>query len=462
MQREQHPVDRLFREALQEDQMQPSEASREQFLEEAATILAKRRRNRFRWFFAGTTLLVILGVAAGALILSMDKAGPTPSKITQSDKTTNQGSSDQSVKPIASPKKPGSQQTIPVNSHKEKTETAEKQTPNPKNSETSNRNKKESTKTDHSVPDNPQPLIEKSDDNWHPETKLTIENTQKKQQVVKKSTVEEPMKKLQETPEPIIENAENEKTKNIQPLDDEKKPAKKQWHDTKPWSWFLGLSYSPEWMFNTLEGTKYVNNMALEFGIRFRKYSIRTGLGISLTEGTNELLVEYNDYLGNYQRLDSLSFAWDNQHYYLIPTYYTTNTDVWDSLMQLDYPTVIKRYTYLQIPLILGYDMVQTKRFSLGFRVGPQLSILLNTKQLNNDYDPGKNRVIRINQITPDRIATNWQIIGGISAAFRISPLFAIEIEPNIRYYFNSVYEKGDGVKKPWSLGFRAAISINP
>ncbi|MBE0649007.1 MAG: hypothetical protein IH596_14645 [Bacteroidales bacterium] len=226
------------------------------------------------------------------------------------------------------------------------------------------------------------------------------------------------------------------------------------------WQFATSLYYFPEWMFNTLEGDKFVSNFGIEESFRYGRYVLRTGIGLSIAKGTNELMVEYNDYLGSFDLLDSIRFNWDEKNYHLLPTYYTSNKDVWDSLLKLDNPKVIKRYTYLQIPFILGYDVLQTKRISVGFRAGPVLSLLIHSKQLSVEYDPGKNQIIRINQVTPDRVQTNWQLMGGINVSLPIAKRIGFEIEPNIKYYFNSVYEKSDASKKPWSVGFRACFSI--
>jgi len=230
--------------------------------------------------------------------------------------------------------------------------------------------------------------------------------------------------------------------------------------ETSDWKFATSVYYAPEWMFNTLEGNKFVSNFGLEENFRYGRYSVRTGIGLSITKGTNELVVEYNDFLGSYQQLDSMSFSWDEQHYHLIPSYYLSNQDVWDSLIRLDYPRIIKRYTYLQIPLILGYDIIQKKRFSFGFRAGPLLSILINTTTLSGNYDPGKNRIVQVNQVTPDRIQTNWQIMAGINLSLPVWGRVTLELEPEIKYYFNSVYEKSSITKKPWSLGLRASVRI--
>jgi hypothetical protein len=47
-----------------------------------------------------------------------------------------------------------------------------------------------------------------------------------------------------------------------------------------------------------------------------------------------------------------------------------------------------------------------------------------------------------------------------LSAAFRLTKQLSVEIEPNARYYFNSVYEKPANNTKPWSVGVRAAFIV--
>ncbi len=212
-------------------------------------------------------------------------------------------------------------------------------------------------------------------------------------------------------------------------------------------------------MFNTLNGDKFANNMGLEGTFHVGRYSVRTGVGLSFTTGWNEMLVESNPYLGAYKALDSITFAWGD-NYNLVPTYFTKTEAVFDTTLQYTYTDIKKRYTYLQVPLVLGYDFWENSWLSLGVRAGAVMSVLLNTKTSSMTFDPGKDRIVQINNITPDRIELNWQAMGGINAAFRLSQRFSIELEPEIRYYFNSVYESSVLTKKPWSVGVRAAVVV--
>ena len=230
-------------------------------------------------------------------------------------------------------------------------------------------------------------------------------------------------------------------------------------YPSKKWNISIGANYTPEVMFNTLNGDKFANNMGLEGTFHVGRYSVRTGVGLSFTTGWNEMLVESNPYLGAYKALDSITFAWGD-NYNLVPTYFTKTEAVFDTTLQYTYTDIKKRYTYLQVPLVLGYDFWENSWLSLGVRAGAVMSVLLNTKTSSMTFDPGKDRIVQINNITPDRIELNWQAMGGINAAFRLSQRFSIELEPELRYYFNSVYESSVLTKKPWSVGVRAAVVV--
>lgn len=222
----------------------------------------------------------------------------------------------------------------------------------------------------------------------------------------------------------------------------------------------VGVYYTPEWMFNTLEGTKSVSNFGVEGTFHFGRFSIRTGAGLSVNKGTNELSVAYNDFLGSYNKLDSMKFKWNTPTQNYIATMYMSRKDVWDSLMKLEYPKVVKRYTYLQVPMIMGYDLWQSDAISIGLRAGPVMSVLLTSRQLSAAFDPGQKRIISINDISPGQVSLNWQAMAGISVSIRLVKDWVLEVEPSYRYYFNSVYEKPEAAMKPWSVGIRVALML--
>lgn len=470
MKKQPNKVDEFFRETLQDHKVVPSEAAKAAFLKEAATLEGSRKFYT-RWYFYLSAIILVVLTGAGLSLLrsghSTKKTGPISTTSSVSNSLPGKKGK------IFTPTYP-SENKINEKENKSSTNPIQKINTSPPQ----NRNTKSFTTSTYS----PDKRTE------HPETASSSSPIEKPVSKNPKSTFNDKKPDSQNPPsEPQVKNPVPEPATIVatQPLSgsattkDSVKKTNRETTDTlttvklstsnpepepvatqKNWNFGIGLYYAPEWLFNTLEGEKYVNNFGIEGTFHFGRYSIRTGAGLSMTKGTNELSVNYNDYLGHFNKLDSIQFTWNPTHSKLIPTYYFTNENVWDSLMKVADAKVVKRYTYLQIPLILGYDFWQNEQFSIGLRAGPILSVLLNSEVLSDNYDPGKNKIILINRIAPERIQTNWQILGGINATYHFSRRYGIELEPKIRYYFNSVYEKSAINKKPWSVGIRAAFII--
>jgi hypothetical protein len=183
-------------------------------------------------------------------------------------------------------------------------------------------------------------------------------------------------------------------------------------------------------------------------------------LGLSVSKGYYEYATEYQEFLGEYEKLDSITFAWDEPQYHLMPTKYMSNEEVFEDTLSTSYSQINKKHYYLEIPLILGYDFITKKSWRLGLRAGPRLSLLVNTKTLNYMEDLGRNRVVQINQITSDRIHTNWQFVGAANLGIYTKGRVFFEMEPQFTYYFNSVYESADQGVSPWSISMRVAIGF--
>jgi hypothetical protein len=238
---------------------------------------------------------------------------------------------------------------------------------------------------------------------------------------------------------------------------DSKETSKQGQADLTPY-FTAGIYYLPEWMFNTLEDTKFVNNFGFEATFYRGPISIRTGAGLSVSKGITKNAVEYNDFLGTYNKLDSITFIFNESEHNFTPNLYMTSQKVWDSISNFDSTKVIKRYTYLQIPLVLGFDFWQKGIFTAGVRVGTIMSVQVSSRQLSGEYNPGQNQVIGINMITPEQVNVNWQALGGLNVSARLRKNIFLEIEPQARYYYQSIYEKSDMAKKPWSVGVRMAV----
>lgn len=239
------------------------------------------------------------------------------------------------------------------------------------------------------------------------------------------------------------------------------KVAPKGFFYNKP---FKGLSiaveYSPEYIFNgNQEADQLIHSGGLTFEYKRKGYSIRTGLGLSVTGDITRESIDYKSYLGTTKILDSVQFEWDADHRKLTPVFYYTDQRIFEDQISTAVLKTKMRYTYLQIPIVLGYDFISKKEYSLGFRTGALCQILLKSEQTSTDYSVENDLIINMSQVTPDRLKLHWEALGGINLGIRLSDRFKLELEPQVRYYFNSVYEKSDGIDKPWSLSLRTAIT---
>jgi hypothetical protein len=441
-----NPLDDLFRGSLEEHPVQPSEEGRAAFLREAGALMKSPP-----FFQRGSTrllllllLLVLTGTGIGIYLYSTKENPVTEKKEQPVTVAENRISNQPALSPATEVTKP-----IPATTEKTTIRRSENsQTPKSTDETTITKTKSSANITEENI-SKPSTQPENK-----PETKPEVKPVAAEPVPVPETKTEE---KVSPVNEPVEPATPPDATPPAPP-----KPVEKAHGWTKPWYFSAGAHYTPEWMFNLAESdAKFVNNFGVDAAFTFDRYSISTGIGLSITKGSNEIAIGTEDYLGTYNQLQDITFVWDSKNYKYIPTISTTPTDVYDTAVTYTYTVVEKQYTYLQVPLILGYDFIMTDKIRFGVRSGPILSLLLNSKQLTTAFDPGKDKVIQINNITPERIQANWQIIAGLSLQYLPSRRFTLEIEPQARYYFNSVYEKSDVTTKPWSAAVRAAVYVN-
>ena len=223
------------------------------------------------------------------------------------------------------------------------------------------------------------------------------------------------------------------------------------------------LFYKGEYILNSDEENKMVNSIGVEYQFRpfHPKYVVRAGLGVSLSAGNYEYGIDYNEYMGSYMHLDSVTFTLAEDNFHLESTYHQTEKTVYDTALQTEYLSTDKRFVYLYVPVMLGYDFIRTEKLTFGLRAGPSLSVLLNQKAATPDYDAGQNQVVGVNLLTPQREILNWQASGSLNLTFISKNDYFLEIEPAFSWYFNQLNgdDKGDD---PYSIGLRIAVGILP
>ena len=461
-------IDELFRSSLADYKPVPEAKSKERFLASATGLWAGSSGSGLNWKYLLLAAVLLLGIS-GALYMYLSKGNDqqdklsleqaaglnvdktltkTPETVKSEDATTVSSGNNNNNNNNNNPKEPeSSAASQPVKTTTNLQKTADNKSGTP------------------SVTDKPASATQLTNSRNNLTSSVIIKSNSDKNTLSAISFIPTYVNTYKYIPglynEPaglIIREIEVRPLPDTEPTDEDYKRVRKN----SPLNMAYSVHYRPEFVFNIIDNNKLVHNFGIDLHFKLfdDKYIIRTGISSSISKGYYEYAVLYNEYLGSYEGLDSITFQWDDNHYHLIPTYHTSEREVFDTAVQTDVTKVYKRFTYLQIPLMLGYDFITHERFSMGARLGPTLSILLSDNTLSDDYDPGKHRVIQVNQITPDRIETNWMLSAGFNFSFYSKKRLFYEIEPQFSYYFNSVYQKYDVTKPPFSVGIRLSVGI--
>ncbi|MBK7215168.1 MAG: hypothetical protein IPH88_18140 [Bacteroidales bacterium] len=225
------------------------------------------------------------------------------------------------------------------------------------------------------------------------------------------------------------------------------------------------IKFEPGFRYNIdlpLDGSNAepVHSLNVEGKVYWGKFYIYSGAGYALTNGFHQYEVKYNDYLGQYKKLDSITFAWDQKHYHLMPSYYMTETDVYDSSLQIDYYSLQKRYTRIRIPLMIGYDFYQKGRFSFGVQAGAEWDIFAGAREKEGSYSAGTKKIISVNGLSDELSKNRLFLIADFSVACQLSKRIYLLAEPRLNYLIPSSTSAGSQSGQDISPMFRGSLLI--
>ena len=193
----------------------------------------------------------------------------------------------------------------------------------------------------------------------------------------------------------------------------------------------------------------------------FSKFSIQTGvaLGYVFDEGKYNTKYISKDSIGYFTSV--ISFYVDPVHQNEL-IFNTKNVAVYDSLKHYADDRTRNRYTYLEFPLLLGYQLFETNKLSLDILAGPAFTVLIGTREAQPFIDYPNARIIRINDNTPQRVKTNWKIAIGLHLEYRVTKKLGCYLEPSYKYYFNSFIKKEQtSSQEPYSVGIGLGIRFH-
>jgi len=223
----------------------------------------------------------------------------------------------------------------------------------------------------------------------------------------------------------------------------------------------VGLHFSPEKMFNAPDDQPDNNiySAELSFIYQMNKYIFQTGIGYTYYENDYNYRVNYNDFLGTFNELVSIDFTYDSINGTPVPNYTWKTTDVFDTTDLSISSTVTNYYSTLELPLLIGYELLKKNRFSLFVKGGPTVSFLVYKNEPGAAYYSPDRKVTSIDYTNPSRTKVNWQFQGSIGLGYQFSRKFSVAVEPMIKYYFNQVYGRNSSSDtNPYLLGIRTGI----
>lgn len=223
--------------------------------------------------------------------------------------------------------------------------------------------------------------------------------------------------------------------------------------------WKAGFSVNPELAFYPNDTINNSRNYNFDFSISLHRsnFFIQTGIGLALARDEGRYMVDYEsyDYMGTYQDLIGITF--DSTEYGVVPVFHTKSVDVFDSVRHITIEKSTNTYTYFQMPLLFGFEK-KTRRFAYFIKAGPSFSLLIS-KSIPGAQLPDDVNILDIDARVAERIKTNWQLLIGTGISYQLSNKVEVAIEPTLRYYLKSAYNRNFvSTKHPFAIGLRAGV----
>lgn len=206
--------------------------------------------------------------------------------------------------------------------------------------------------------------------------------------------------------------------------------------------------------------SSYLGGVALSYNTE--NYVIQAGLEISRFNDLGDYLVNIHSYdsIGYYNGVSGFEVDPENPGELI---FHTHTVEVWDTVQHHSHEQTRNSYTYLQIPVMVGYKAVESGIFSAHIKAGPSFSFLLNRREPGLEFHASGNaRVAGIDNFTAPRIETNVQVLVSLALQLQFTEKLGLLVEPAYRYYLNPVYDvNNESLKNPYGIGVRGGVFFN-
>jgi len=221
------------------------------------------------------------------------------------------------------------------------------------------------------------------------------------------------------------------------------------------------LGVDPEMAFNAQPDVNSTFNFWINGRIAYHisRFSVTTGIGLGYVFDEGKYRIDYQslDSIGYFNKVVSFTTGANNEI-----IYNTVTKNVYDSLRHMADDRTRDRYTYLQVPLLLGYRIFESNAVSLTLQAGPAVSFLVSSKMSDPLISYPNARIIKVEDNTPTRVTSNWQLWANLNLEIRLNRKISLYVEPSCKYYLKPIIEQENmSFKAPWSVGLGIGIQFN-
>ena len=275
----------------------------------------------------------------------------------------------------------------------------------------------------------------KAESNLKPENKTNIENTTKIQNPINESNGVEP--------------------KRVN-LKSSQKPDRKGYSS-------VGIDFTYLKIYNR-ESFSYIDNQFInQYGINYQyNYSnwiLQTGMSFSKFSDNLVSKVQFQkDQYNTFNYVDSVIYNSQGE----IIQYVTHPVTINDSVIYQEIINVSKKYSFLNIPILAGYQWNYGK-FRLSLKSGFLCTIIISEK---DEMILPVSQYIKVLEIEPSKTSINgikWAAVVSAGFSYDITKRWGLSTEPILYYHFKPFYDNMDinsgyGNKSPWLFGIKTGL----
>jgi hypothetical protein len=225
----------------------------------------------------------------------------------------------------------------------------------------------------------------------------------------------------------------------------------------------IGVHFTPAIVFYDPNPNRAAYSAGLSFNYQSPSgFKLQTGIGLSRMQDLGSYSVNYLSYdsVGYYMKVTS--FTVDPVDPAKVILNYNREI-VYDSLQHFSLTEKVNTYTYLEIPLNIGYTFFERKRLSLGLKTGIIYGLLINKNEPTVEFNGPPSEFLSIERKVPPRNKIVWRYSASLDFGYMLSEKVSFHLEPVFEQYINSIYKEDPAFKasKPFIFGLHAGILFN-